>query len=85
MGVGLDNIDVAEATRRGVSVTNVPDYCVEEVSDHAVLDLFEPRADHPLLRLVSLMDHTPGDRQFRDPSRFRRHREKTNGRRWSDE
>ena len=56
-----------------------------EVSDHAVLDLFEPRADHPLLRLVSLMDHTPGDRQFRDPSRFRRHREKTNGRRWSDE
>lgn len=36
MGVGLDNIDVAEATRRGVAVTNVPDYCVEEVSDHAV-------------------------------------------------
>jgi D-3-phosphoglycerate dehydrogenase len=36
MGVGLDNIDVAEATRRGVLVTNVPDYCVEEVSDHAV-------------------------------------------------
>jgi D-3-phosphoglycerate dehydrogenase / 2-oxoglutarate reductase len=36
MGVGLDNIDVAEATRRGVAVTNVPDYCAEEVSDHAV-------------------------------------------------
>lgn len=36
MGVGLDNIGVAEATRRGVWVTNVPDYCVEEVSDHAV-------------------------------------------------
>ena len=36
MGVGLDNIDVAEATSRGVLVTNVPDYCVEEVSDHAV-------------------------------------------------
>jgi D-3-phosphoglycerate dehydrogenase / 2-oxoglutarate reductase len=36
MGVGLDNIDVAQATRRGVLVTNVPDYCVEEVSDHAV-------------------------------------------------
>ncbi|MER7453453.1 C-terminal binding protein [Nocardia beijingensis] len=36
MGVGLDNIDVAAATAAGVLVTNVPDYCVEEVSDHAV-------------------------------------------------
>lgn len=36
LGVGLDNIDVAAATERGVWVTNVPDYCVEEVSDHAV-------------------------------------------------
>jgi D-3-phosphoglycerate dehydrogenase len=36
MGVGLDNIDVAQASSRGVFVTNVPDYCVEEVSDHAV-------------------------------------------------
>lgn len=36
LGVGLDNIDVAAATGRGAWVTNVPDYCVEEVSDHAV-------------------------------------------------
>lgn len=36
MGVGLDNIDVAAATEHGVLVTNVPDYCVAEVSDHAV-------------------------------------------------
>ena len=36
MGVGLDNIDVAAATARGAWVSNVPDYCVEEVSDHAV-------------------------------------------------
>jgi D-3-phosphoglycerate dehydrogenase len=36
MGVGLDNIAVDAATARGVLVTNVPDYCVEEVSDHAV-------------------------------------------------
>jgi D-3-phosphoglycerate dehydrogenase len=36
MGVGLDNIAVPAATARGVQVTNVPDYCVEEVSDHAV-------------------------------------------------
>jgi D-3-phosphoglycerate dehydrogenase len=36
LGVGLDNIDVAAATRQGVWVTNVPDFCVEEVSEHAV-------------------------------------------------
>jgi len=35
-GIGLDNIDVAAATRLGMLVTNVPDYCVEEVSDHAL-------------------------------------------------
>jgi D-3-phosphoglycerate dehydrogenase len=36
IGVGLDNIAVGAATERGAWVTNVPDYCVEEVSDHAV-------------------------------------------------
>ena len=36
LGVGLDNIAADAATERGVWVTNVPDYCVEEVSDHAV-------------------------------------------------
>jgi len=35
-GIGLDTIDVAEATRHGVMVANVPDYCVEEVADHAL-------------------------------------------------
>ncbi|HWI86452.1 MAG TPA: C-terminal binding protein [Sphingomonas sp.] len=35
-GVGLDNIDVTAATNRGAWVANVPDYCVEEVSDHAI-------------------------------------------------
>jgi len=36
VGVGLDNIAVDAATQAGVLVTNVPDYCVEDVSDHAV-------------------------------------------------
>ena len=31
-GIGLDNIDVASATEAGIIVTNVPDYCVDEVS-----------------------------------------------------
>jgi D-3-phosphoglycerate dehydrogenase len=34
--VGVDHIDVDAATRRGVWVCNVPDYCVDEVADHAL-------------------------------------------------
>lgn len=36
MGIGLDNIDIRTATSQGILVTNVPDYCVEEVADHAL-------------------------------------------------
>jgi D-3-phosphoglycerate dehydrogenase len=35
-GVGVDNIAVQTATELGIVVTNVPDYCVDEVSDHAL-------------------------------------------------
>ncbi len=36
LGVGLDNIDIAAATRHGVIVTNVPDYCRREVAEHTL-------------------------------------------------
>ncbi len=35
-GIGLDNIDLAHATQLGMLVTNVPDFCIEEVSDHVM-------------------------------------------------
>jgi D-3-phosphoglycerate dehydrogenase / 2-oxoglutarate reductase len=35
-GVGVDNIAVAAATQLGIPVTNVPDYCFDEVSDHVM-------------------------------------------------
>ncbi|WP_250444840.1 C-terminal binding protein [Actinotalea sp. C106] len=35
-GVGVDSVDVAAATERGIAVCNVPDYGTEAVSDHAV-------------------------------------------------
>ena len=35
-GVGVDNIAVDTATEMGMAVTYVPDYCVDEVSDHVM-------------------------------------------------
>jgi D-3-phosphoglycerate dehydrogenase len=35
-GIGVDNVDLAAATRKGIVVTKVPDYCIDEVSDHAM-------------------------------------------------
>jgi D-3-phosphoglycerate dehydrogenase / 2-oxoglutarate reductase len=35
-GIGVDNVDLAAATRARILVTNVPDYCIDEVSDHAL-------------------------------------------------
>ncbi len=35
-GVGVDIVDVDAATKRGILVTNVQDYCTEEVADHAI-------------------------------------------------
>lgn len=34
--VGVDHVDVEAATRRGVWVCHVPDYCVDEMADHAL-------------------------------------------------
>jgi D-3-phosphoglycerate dehydrogenase len=36
VGIGYDSVDVAAATERGIMVCNVPEYCVEEVADHAL-------------------------------------------------
>ena len=35
-GVGIDNIPVKLATELGMLVTNIPDYCVDEVTDQAM-------------------------------------------------
>ncbi len=35
-GIGVDTIDIPAATERGIMVANVPDYCIDEVSDHAL-------------------------------------------------
>ena len=36
LGTGTDKIDVATATRKGIVVTNVPYFCIEEQADHTM-------------------------------------------------
>ncbi|WP_196259317.1 alpha-D-ribose 1-methylphosphonate 5-triphosphate diphosphatase [Pelagibacterium limicola] len=53
-----------------------------ELADPAVLDIYHPLAGNPLIKLVSLMDHTPGQRQWADLSKWRQfNRDK----KWTDE
>ena len=35
-GIGVDNIDLKAAREAGIPVCNVPDYCIDEVADHAL-------------------------------------------------
>ena len=50
-GIGLDNIPIDSATELGMLVTNVPDFCLEEVSDHVMaLLLTTARQLFPLAR-----------------------------------
>lgn len=41
-GIGVDNVDLTAAAKKGIPVCNVPDYCIDEVADHTlamILDL----------------------------------------------
>lgn len=42
-----------------------------ELNDPNMWDMFEPLSDSPYLQLVSLMDHTPGQRQWRNTDAYR--------------
>lgn len=51
-----------------------------ELPSHDVVDHFDALADHPMTRLASVMDHTPGQRQFRSLDAYRRFYAKQMGR-----
>jgi alpha-D-ribose 1-methylphosphonate 5-triphosphate diphosphatase len=54
-----------------------------ELACDNMLDVVAPFLDDPSVRLVSLMDHTPGQRQWMDIERFRVYTQRNQ--RWSDE
>jgi D-3-phosphoglycerate dehydrogenase len=47
-GIGVDNVDLDAATEKGIVVTKVPDYCIDEVSDHAMALLLTAARKIPL-------------------------------------
>lgn len=49
-GIGVNNIDATAATQRGIYVCNVPDYGVDEVSNHAVALLLSLARKLPVLQ-----------------------------------
>lgn len=51
-----------------------------ELPSHDVVEHFEALADHPATRLASIMDHTPGQRQFRSLADYKRFYAKQMGR-----
>ncbi|MBN9062618.1 MAG: phosphonate metabolism protein PhnM [Rhizobiales bacterium 65-9] len=55
-----------------------------EISDRSMTEIYDANADNPRLGLISLMDHTPGQRQWRDLAIYREFRRKKNARVWSD-
>lgn len=50
--IGVDNIDVQAATEKGIYVCNVPDYGVDEVSNHAIALLLS------LIRKINLISNS---------------------------
>jgi alpha-D-ribose 1-methylphosphonate 5-triphosphate diphosphatase len=54
-----------------------------ELACDNMLEVAKPFLDDPSVRLVSLMDHTPGQRQWMDVERFRVYTQRNQ--RWSDE
>jgi alpha-D-ribose 1-methylphosphonate 5-triphosphate diphosphatase len=47
-----------------------------ELANHDVWDHYGVLVDHPRVQLISLMDHTPGQRQWRDMGKYREYTER---------
>jgi D-3-phosphoglycerate dehydrogenase / 2-oxoglutarate reductase len=57
--VGFDYVDIAAATERGIAVANTPNFCREEVADHAAMLILA--AARRLPRLLTLLDEQGWD------------------------
>lgn len=74
--MGMDELRIlADAITAGVDAGRLrADHLIHlrcEVSAPDCLESFEKIMDHPLVRLASLMDHAPGQRQFASPDAYK--------------
>ena len=67
-GIGVDNIDIEAATKAGIVVNYVPDYCIDEVSDHAMALLLA------LARKLTFSDRIVRDGRWEMPAVVPLHR-----------
>lgn len=56
-----------------------------ELSDPGLLPIIEDHIGNPSIRLLSMMDHTPGQRQWHNVALYREFRRKKNNQVWTEE
>jgi D-3-phosphoglycerate dehydrogenase / 2-oxoglutarate reductase len=59
LGTGVDKIDVEAATRRGILVANLPDFCTDEVADHTLALLLTVARQLDLFRAAMRQGRQP--------------------------
>lgn len=57
-GMGVNNVDIPTATRKGIMVANVQKYCIDEVSDHAMAFILA------LVRKIHILSRATGNGQW---------------------
>ena len=70
-GIGVDNVDIPEATKKGIVVTKVPDYCIDEVSDHTMALLLAVVRKIPFINAQVHGGHVEDAGRRADPSAAR--------------
>lgn len=70
-GIGTDVADVESATRNNILVTNVPDYCLEEVANHTVTMILSSYRKIPeMIDYVDRGEWGQGYKEIEDRKRF---------------
>jgi D-3-phosphoglycerate dehydrogenase / 2-oxoglutarate reductase len=78
-GIGYDNVDVNACTEAGIILANIPDYCVEEVAEQAVMLLFACSRKILIQKKVLTDSAARGEWDFKDLYPIFRVREKKLG------
>jgi alpha-D-ribose 1-methylphosphonate 5-triphosphate diphosphatase len=76
---------VTDARARGLTRADHYFHFRCELSDPGLLPIVDRHLGNPALRLMSVMDHTPGQRQWKNTQLYRDFRRKKNAHVWTDE